>query len=514
MAFTLEEIKIDAEAGWEEALGREVTHLLGRPMAYRLLRRSFDGRKSPAKFNCKILVDGKLPRRNLSRHRPKEVEETPYEYLPVKGNIAVVGAGPAGLFCAYALARGGAKVHLFEKGKPVQERVKDVEHFFETGELNISSNVQFGEGGAGTFSDGKLTSRSKDLRGAEVLRLFASWGAPEEILYLQKPHIGTDRLRKVLLTMRKEMETSVEYHFEEEVSDVRMKDGKVTGLVTEKDTYAFSTVVLALGHSARNLFATLSEKLVMEPKPFAVGFRIEHPQERINALQYKKRLELAHLLGAADYRLTATDSISGRGGYTFCMCPGGSVVAAASEEHRLVTNGMSTYPRNLKNANAALLISVSPKDFGRGVLGGIAFQREIEERAYRLGGGGFIAPVMGAEDFLGRGGAIDVIPSYRPGVSEKDIRTILPQELTEALKRTLLLMEEKVPHFAKGALLTAVESRSSSPVRLVREENLEAKGVQGLYPIGEGAGYAGGIMSAAIDGLRAAESIARSGENR
>lgn len=514
MAFTLEEIKIDAEAGWEEALQREVTHLLGQPMAYRLLRRSFDGRKRPAKFNCKILVEGTMPRRNLSRHRPKEVEESPYEYLPVKGDVAVVGAGPAGLFCAYALARGGARVHLFERGKPVEARVKDVEHFFETGELNTSSNVQFGEGGAGTFSDGKLTSRSKDPRGAEVLRLFASWGAPEEILYLQKPHIGTDRLRKVLLTMRQEMASSVVYHFEEEVMELGIKDGKVTGLVTEKDTYAFSTVVLALGHSARDLFATLSKSLVMEPKPFAVGFRIEHPQERINALQYKKRMELADLLGAADYRLTATDPVSGRGGYTFCMCPGGSVVAAASEEGRLVTNGMSTYPRDLQNANAALLVSVSPKDFGGGVLGGIAFQREIEERAYRLGGGGFIAPVMGAEDFLGRGGEVDLTPSYRPGVVEKDIRTILPRELTESLQRSLLLMEEKVPLFAKGALLTAVESRSSSPVRLLRQDNLEAKGVSGLYPIGEGAGYAGGIMSAAIDGLKAAESIARKGELR
>lgn len=519
-SYIFNNIKVPISRSWKE----DVKELMGKKLGLRpdefqwiLHRRSTDLRKGRRDFVLKVEIQTERPlgKKLLSREKGAPYVESQYVYpsAPPMDRPVIVGAGPAGLIAAYSLALRGTGPLIFERGKKVEERVKDVDRFWKEGILDPHSNIQFGEGGAGAFSDGKLTSRSKDPRINEVLRIFTAHGGPEELLYVHKPHIGTDLLRKVLVRLRGEIERhGGEFRFEEEVLDIQVSDGAVTGVVTREGTFFASTVILATGHSARDLFYTLSKKVAMENKPFAVGFRIEHPQWMINEVQYKKDALLEEILGAADYHLTRSFPEENRGTYTFCMCPGGLVVGAASEPGRLCVNGMSYHARNEKNANAAVLITVDERDYGRELLGGVAFQRKLEEKAFALGGGGYRAPVQSVLGFLGKEGPILTEPSYLPGTVPGDLTGIFSPALTEKLREGLLGMEEKFPGFAGPlATLTAVESRSSSPVRILRNQEMESLNIKGLYPIGEGAGYAGGIMSAGVDGLKVAEILGGKG---
>lgn len=435
----------------------------------------------------------------------------------------VVGCGPAGMFAALVLAQAGARPILLERGMDVDGRRKSVQAFWRTGVLDTSSNVQFGAGGAGTFSDGKLKIGKKDPRKRMILQELVDAGAPFEILYENKPHIGTDRLvGTVRGLIGKIISLGGEVHFgatvtkiiRNDISGVK-SDYKVTGVgYMQNESYSeLSTdhVVLAIGHSARDTFSYLEKSgFHMEQKPFAVGVRIEHPQALINQIQYGRFAEDPRL-GAADYRMVV-HLPDGRGVYTFCMCPGGSVVAAASEERGLVTNGMSKWKRDNTNANTALLVTVGKKDLmSEHPLAGVELQRSIETAAFSAGGGGYKAPVQRLEDFLLHRNSRafgEVLPSYMPGTEFAAVDSYLPKEITGSLRRGLAEMGEWMPGYSyPDALLTGAETRSTSPVRMMRGITLEAEGIKGLYPCGEGAGYAGGIISAAVDGVLCAEQI-------
>lgn len=424
----------------------------------------------------------------------------------------VAGTGPAGMFAGLALAEAGLCPILLERGKAVSDRQKDVEFFWKTGMLKTESNVQFGEGGAGTFSDGKLmTGIKKDAFTAKVLHELAVAGAPEEILYLAKPHIGTDKLALVVRRIREKIVSlGGEYRFENRLEDLIIRDGQLVGLkvaAPNGEIYELSTdkLILAVGHSARDTFEMLHKNGVhIEQKPFSVGSRIEHSQDLINQTQYG-RFAGHSALGAADYKL-AVHLANGRSAYTFCMCPGGTVVAAASERGHVVTNGMSEFARDGENANAALLVGVEPRDFGSmHPLAGMYFQRRLEEAAYQAGGGDYRAPAQLVGDFLKNQASTavgNVNPSYRPGVKFTDISIVLPDFVVQTMRQAIVDMDRKLSGFAAAdAVLTGVETRSSSPIRIVRDEHFEAN-IKGLYPCGEGAGYAGGIVSSAVDGLK------------
>lgn len=426
----------------------------------------------------------------------------------------IIGMGPAGLFAGLALARMGFNPLILERGKGVDERVVDVEKFWKEGKLNTESNVQFGEGGAGTFSDGKLTTSVNNPKARVVLEEFIEAGAPEEILYTNKPHIGTDKLRNVVKNMRNTIiSLGGEVRFNSKVTDLIIEKEHIAGLmVNHKEIIEADKVILAIGHSARDTFEVLYNRGVnIIQKPFSIGVRIEHHQSLINRSQYgdfagHKRL------GAADYKLSAHFD-NGRSAYTFCMCPGGLVVAASSEEDMVVTNGMSYYARDKENANAALLVGVNPEDYGDDhPLAGIEFQRRWERLAFQLGGRNYKAPAQRVGDFLkDRPSRVigEVSPTYSLGVTMADLRECLPAYVTDTLKLALIAFDKKIKGFANpDAIMTGVETRSSSPIRILREEDLQSN-IKGLYPIGEGAGYAGGIMSAALDGLRVAEEIGK-----
>jgi hypothetical protein len=430
----------------------------------------------------------------------------------------VVGLGPCGLFAGLILAEMGFNPIILERGKIVRERTKDTFAFWRKGVLNTGSNAQFGEGGAGTFSDGKLYSgvKDNDFKGRKVLTEFVAAGAPDEILYVSKPHIGTFRLVSMVEAMRAKIEAlGGEIRFETQVADLLIAGAAVRGLRTlagdEIDTDA---IVLALGHSARDTFETLHRRGVyMEPKPFSIGVRIEHPQSLIDKARFGNKA--GHpLLGAADYKLVHHAS-NGRGVYSFCMCPGGTVVAAASEEGRVVTNGMSQYSRKERNANAGLVVDITPeRDFSGGPLAGIALQRELESRAFAAGGASYHAPGQLVGDFLAGRASLrlgDVAPSYKPGVTPTDLRECLPEFAIDAMREALPKFGRQIAGFDMAeAVMTGVETRTSSPLRLKRGADFQSLNTRGLYPAGEGAGYAGGILSAAIDGIRTAERVALS----
>ena len=428
----------------------------------------------------------------------------------------VIGFGPCGMFAALILAQSGFKPIILERGKKVRERTVDTFGFWRQRKLDPESNVQFGEGGAGTFSDGKLYTQIKDPKfyGRKVLEEFVKAGAPEEILFVSKPHVGTFRLVKMVEQMRAEIEAlGGEFRFQSRVDDVVIEDGAIKGVtLASGEQIATNQVVLAIGHSARDTFEMLFKRGVyIEAKPFSVGFRIEHPQSMIDACRLGPNSGNP-ILGAADYHLVHHCK-NGRSVYSFCMCPGGTVVAAASEPGRIVTNGMSQYSRAERNANAAIVVGIDPRDYPGSPLAGMEFQRKIEARAFELGGGTYDAPGQLVGDFLAGRPSTEfgaVTPSYKPAVHLTDLATVLPDYAIEAMREALPAFDKQIKGFARAdAVLTGVETRTSSPIRIKRnDDSLQSINVKGLYPAGEGAGYAGGILSSAVDGIKVAEAVA------
>jgi uncharacterized protein len=437
----------------------------------------------------------------------------------LKERPLVVGFGPGGLFAALLLAQMGFRPIVLERGREVRRRTQDTWGLWRRNTLNPESNVQFGEGGAGLFSDGKLYSQIKDPRfyGRKVMREFVDAGAPPEILYVSKPHIGTFRLTGVVTKMREQiLALGGEVRFESRVTDLLIEAGGIEGVALSSGEQIMSRhVVLALGHSSRDTFRMLERRGVhLDPKPFAIGFRIEHPQSMIDAARLGRHA--GHpLLGAADYKLVH-HARNGRAAYSFCMCPGGTVVAATSETQRVVTNGMSQYSRNERNANAGIVVAINPeRDYPGNVLAGVALQEALESHAFVLGGGDYSAPGQLVGDFLRDRASTtlgEVIPSYKPGVKLGDLSTALPGYAIEAIREALPAFGRQLRGFDReDAVLTGVESRTSSPVRITRDDaSLQSINVRGLYPCGEGAGYAGGILSAGVDGIRVAEALGRS----
>ena len=484
----------------------------------KIVKRSVDARKKPdvkIVYTIDVKVDGN-ENKILKQSGCKRASIAPVSYYKVpkcskdiKSAPVVIGFGPAGMFAALVLALAGLRPIVLERGEDAVTRHQKVEHFFKTGELDTKSNVQFGEGGAGTFSDGKLNTGVNNPRIGWILEQFVAAGARENILFDAKPHVGTDILVTVVQNIRQRIiSLGGQVRFNSIVTDIVMNEDGVAGVeINNDEVIACSNVILAIGHSARDTFEWLFEKgISMEAKPFSMGVRIEHLQKNIDRAQYGK---FDPVLPPADYKLVK--HLDDGTVYSFCMCPGGYVVAAASEEGRVVTNGMSYADRDGSNANAALLVTLDPKDFPyEGPLGGMHWQRSIESAAYNISNS-YKAPAQLLGDFLKRRATTDrasVLPTYRPGVVWSELHDILPEIITSALERAIPMMDQSLSGFADSdAVLTAPETRSSSPVRIVRDETKQALNVRGLYPAGEGAGYAGGIMSAAIDGMMCAEAL-------
>lgn len=491
-----------------------------RLKSFKIVKESIDARRKPKiSMVYSILAEVEGDRALPEDGDIKRIEETVEEALtpgniPINTRPVVIGTGPAGLFAGLVLAQNGYRPLVLERGEPVDKRSSTVQKYWSEGVLDPESNVQFGEGGAGTYSDGKLTTRINDRRCERVLREFYSCGAQEEILYRAKPHIGTDVLKGVVAAMREKIKAfGGEVRFGAKVTSLRIEEGKINAVIVNGgEEIPAEVVVLAVGHSARDTFEALyKDGVPFVRKPFSIGARIEHPQEVINEAQYG--IAVSHpRLGAADYQLFY--KTGKRTAYSFCMCPGGVVVASASEPGMIVTNGMSEYARNRENANSALVVSVEPGDFGgSNPLQGIEFQRKWERLAYDVGGKDNSAPVQRVEDFMeGRASRLlgGVKPSYTGKVALADINLCLPEFVTGLMKESIGYFDRKLKGFGmKDAVLTGVETRTSSPVRIPRNDILEAEGVKGLYPAGEGAGYAGGIVSAAVDGIKIAEQIIR-----
>ena len=488
---------------------------------YQIRKKSLDARKKPdLYYSYEIDIEVKDEKKILSRAKSNDIfsvskEEYKLEVSgkeELKTRPIIIGCGPCGIFCAYLLAEAGYKPIIIERGEKVEDRVKTIEEFWKTGNLKVNSNVQFGEGGAGTFSDGKLNTMVKDtnFRQRKVLEIFVKHGAPEEILYVNKPHIGTDILRNVIKSMREEIiSNGGEFRFNECLTNIKIKNNKITEIEINNNKWLKTELlVLAIGHSARDTFEMLYEKKIdMLAKPFAVGIRIQHPQDMINKSQYGE--ENCNILPPASYKLTYTSSTN-RGVYTFCMCPGGYVVNSSSEENKLAINGMSNYKRESKNANSAIIVTVTPNDFGNHPLSGIEFQRNLEKLSYEEGNGK--VPIQLYKDFKENKISTElkeIEPIIKGKYSLGNINNILPKYITESLIEGIDYFNTKIKGYNRDdSILAAVESRTSSPIRIVRNEQFESN-IKGILPAGEGAGYAGGITSAAIDGIKIAEQIAK-----
>jgi hypothetical protein len=516
----------------ETALSAAILARLAIPAAdllgYTIFRRSYDARKKSAivltySFDVEVRDEAAVLRRLQGLRTVMPAPDVDYKFVAqapahLKSRPVVIGTGPCGIFAGLILAQMGFRPIILERGKAVRERTKDTWGLWRKRTLEPESNVQFGEGGAGTFSDGKLYSQIKDPKhyGRKVLTEFVKADAPEEILYVSKPHIGTFRLVKMVELMRASIEAlGGEFRFQQKVDDIDIADGQVRGVMLAGGEYiAADHVVLAIGHSARDTFQMLHERGVyIEAKPFSLGFRIEHPQSLIDRCRFGA--SAGHpILGAADYKLVHHCE-NGRAVYSFCMCPGGTVVAATSEPGRVVTNGMSQYSRNERNANSGIVVGITPADYPGHPLAGIAFQQQWESRAYELGGANYDAPAQLVGDFLADRpstalGAVE--PSYKPGVRLGSLNTALPGYAIDAIREALPVFDKQLRGFAmRDAVLTGVETRTSSPIRIRRhDENCQSINTKGLFPAGEGAGYAGGIMSAAVDGIKVAEAVALS----
>ena len=492
-----------------------------------LFRRGYDARKKTAisliyTLDVETTLDDELLDQFADSQLIKKTPDLNYHFVAqapanLQERPVVIGFGPCGLLTGLLLAQMGYKPIILERGKEVRERTKDTFGFWRKKVLNTESNVQFGEGGAGTFSDGKLYSQVKDPKqyGRKVLTEFVDAGAPEEIMYVSKPHIGTFKLVAMVERMRAEIiKLGGEIRFNSRVDDVDIENDQVTGLTLNNgEKIKTRHVALAIGHSARDTFQMLLDKNVyIEAKPFSVGFRIEHEQSMIDKARFGKNAG-NEILGAADYKLVHHCK-NGRSVYSFCMCPGGTVVAATSEENQVVTNGMSQYSRNERNANSAVVVGIDPSDYPGGPLAGIELQRQLEKKAYTMGGSNYDAPAQKVGDFL-RGSSSEqlgsVSPSFKPGIKLTDLSEALPDFCVEALREAIPAFNRKIKGFAlDDALLTGVETRTSSPISIKRDETFQSISTKGLYPAGEGAGYAGGIMSAAIDGIKIAEAMALS----
>lgn len=496
--------------------------------SYKVFKRSYDARRR-SEIRLVYIVDIETPKQKQLLNRFKQdphvnpTPDTSYHYVAsapqgLEHRPVVIGNGPCGMFAGLLLAQMGFKPIILERGKAVHERSVDTFGFWSKGKFKPESNVQFGEGGAGTFSDGKLYSRIKDTNhhGRKVLQELVNAGAVPEILYINKPHIGTYRLVKIVENLRNTiLSLGGDVRFETRVDDFDIEDRQMRGVILANGDYIRTDhVVLAVGHSARDTFEMLHRRGVyIEPKPFSIGFRVEHPQPLIDQCRFGE--QAGHpLLGAADYKLVHHCG-NGRSVYSFCMCPGGQVVAATSETGRVVTNGMSQYERSGKNANSGIVVGITPEeDYPGGPLAGIALQRELESRAFELGGSTYKAPSQLVGDFLAGKPSTqlgNVKPTYRPGVHLCDLSTSLPDYAIEAIREALPVFDKKIKGFAMhDAVLTGVETRTSSPIRIKRGDDFQSLNTKGLYPAGEGAGYAGGILSAGVDGIKVAEAVALS----
>lgn len=518
----LRQIEVDIDAGKEEILNKCANKLkIDRSQIenIEIKKQSIDAREKKEIFYCyEVDVKVKNEKKVLNKNRSKDIFHSPNEeYIfkitgtkKLKYRPIIIGSGPAGLFCGYMLAKYGYKPLILERGECVENRIKAVKEFWEEGKLNKNTNVQFGEGGAGTFSDGKLNTliKDKEFRKKKVLEIFVEVGAPKEILYMSKPHIGTDKLRQVVKNLRnKIIQMGGEIRYNSCLTDIKVENSKIKYIeVNNKEKLKAEVIILAIGHSARDTFKMLNKNNIpMEAKPFAVGIRVQHNQDMINFAQYG---EQKNKLPPASYKLTF-HSRSGRGVYSFCMCPGGYVVNASSEERKLVINGMSDFKRDSQNANSAIVVTVSPSDFENELFGGMEFQERVEQKAYEIGNGKIPIQLLG--DFIENKKSTmfgDVKPVFKGNFQFANLQEILPDFIVGPLKEAFPAFEKKIKGFSNtDAILAAVETRTSSPIRIKREENGESK-IKGLFPAGEGAGYAGGIMSAAIDGIKVAENIA------
>lgn len=520
----LRQLKISIDNDELETLRKKCSKLLridiGEIKNIIIHDKSLDARKKPnLYFVYTIDVEVKDEEKVLKKNISNDIFRTPKEeyVFNIKGNKIlqkrpiIVGSGPAGLFCAYILARYNYKPIIIERGEDIDNRIKTVEEFWKTGKLNKESNVQFGEGGAGTFSDGKLVSQVKDtsFRKKKIFEIFVANGAPNEIMYLSKPHIGTDKLRNIVKNIREEIiNMGGEFRYNTCLTDIKTNQGKIHSVqFNNKEWIDTDVVVLALGHSARDTFKMLYDhNIKMSPKPFAVGIRIQHNQELINKNQYG--LPYHDKIGAASYKLTYK-ATNGRGVYSFCMCPGGYVVNASSEDNKIAINGMSNYQRNSGNANSALIVTITPNDYGTNPLDGIIYQRKLEERAYQLGHGKI--PVQLYKDYCANKISNNygkIQPVFKGEYTFANINELFNDYINDSLKEAIEYFNNKIHGYSDGdSIIAGVESRTSSPIRIERNE-LGVCNIDGIYPCGEGAGYAGGITSAAIDGIKVAEFIA------